>query len=357
MSRQSLPIFLLAFLLLPLPAACGQDEPRPGGLISRSPWVRLEIVFGRLRLTHSRLGQESTANASLPEKGITESLAFSAKTADSSRLRYQYGDKEQSLRVDFEQAASVTLDRVPNGESKLATVRLRQPLSGPMNLAITDGQTTREFAADGLWQLMLAEPELCQQHLCPILQSLRSDWMLQAQTQQIEQALLATASLNRAPDSARMAALVQQLRDPSFARRQDADRQLREMGQSVVSFLSRLDERTLDAEQRTRIRQIRQSLHFHEGDTPTRVAAWLADDKSVWLALLERNHGDNQRRRRQAIGDNPGAFSGVRSGRRRNGTATASAPLASRTGVRSSRAGRRCGRCPAAVIRGRIETA
>jgi hypothetical protein len=290
MSRQSFPIVLFAFLWFPLPTASGQEEPHPGNLISRMPWARLEIVFGRLRLTHCRLGQESTVSANLPEKGIAESLGFSAKTADSARLHYQYADSEQLLRVDFEQAASMTLDRVPNGESKLATVRFRQPLRGPTTLVVEDGRTTREFSADGLWQLMLAEPEVWRQHLSPILQSLRPDWMLEAQSQQIEQALLAASRGNRAPDAVRMAALVQQLRDPSFSRRQDADHQLREMGQAVVSSLNRLDERTLDAEQRSRIRQIKQSLHVYEGDTPARVAAWLVDDRAVWLALLERKN-------------------------------------------------------------------
>ena len=94
MSRQSFPIVLFAFLLLPMPTASGQEEPHPGNLISRMPWARLEIVFGRLRLTHCRLGQESTVSANLPEKGIAESLGFSAKTADSARLRYQYADSD-----------------------------------------------------------------------------------------------------------------------------------------------------------------------------------------------------------------------------------------------------------------------
>lgn len=289
MSRPCFRMILLALVLPVSATTCGQ-EPRPGHLISRTPWTRLEIVLGRLRLTHCRIGQESTVSANLPEKGITESLAFSAKTADSSRLRYQYADGEQMLRVDFEQAASVALDRVPASESKLATVRFRQPLRGPITFVVEEGQRTREFAADGLWQLMLAEPEVCRQHLTPILQSLRPEWMLESQSQQIEQALLATARQNRTSDAVRMTALVQQLRDPAFSRRQDADRQLREMGQNAVSFLNRLDDRTLDAEQRTRIRQIKQSLHVHEGDTPSRVAAWLADDKAVWLALLEREN-------------------------------------------------------------------
>ncbi len=281
----------LAFVLLPVAALCGQEpEPRPGNLISRMPWARLEIVSGRLRLTHCRLGQDATASANLPEQGIAESLRFSAKTSESVQLHYQYADSRQSLRVDFEQAASMALDRVSSGESKLATVRFHQPQRGPATLAVEDGGTTREFNADGLWQLMLAEPDVCRQHLLPILQSLRPEWTLEAQSQQIEQALLAAARRNRAPDAARMTALVQQLCDPSFSRRQDADHQLREMGQAAASFLHRLDERTLDAEQRSRIRQIKQSLHVYDADTPARVAGWLADDRAVWLALMERKN-------------------------------------------------------------------
>lgn len=290
MSRPSMRMILLTAVLFCSQATLAQEGPRPGNLLSRTPWARLEIVLGRLRLTHCRLGQEATVSANVPEKGITESLAFSSKTADSTRLRYQYADNEQSLRVDFEQADSVVLERVPKGPSKLATVRLVQPQRGPITLVVQEGQATREFAADGLWQWMLTEPDLCRQHLSPILQALQSDWILDAQVQQIEQALLATARWNRAPDALRMGALVQQLRDPSFSRRQDADHQLRAMGQNAVSYLNRLDERTLDAEQRTRIRYIKHALHVQDGDTPNRAAAWLADDKTIWLALLERQN-------------------------------------------------------------------
>ena len=288
MSHQRSPLFVSAFILLAAAAAFGQDDSCPGNLLARMPWARLEIVFGRLQLTRCRLGQESQLSANIPEQGITESLAFSAKTADSARLRYEYADREHQLRVEIEQAANVFLEQVSRGDSKSASVRFRQPLHGPLTLVVDDGQTTQEFAADGFWQLILAEPEACRQHLLPVLQVLRSDWMLEAQSQQIEQALLAAIRLHRIPDRSELTALVQQLDDPAFGRRQEADRRLREMGQSVVSFLNRLDERSLNAEQRTRIRRIKQSLHVHDGDTPARVAAWLTDDKSVWLSLLER---------------------------------------------------------------------
>ncbi|MCU0874862.1 MAG: hypothetical protein MUE50_21235 [Pirellulaceae bacterium] len=288
MFRRSLLIALLALVLLPAPQASAQGTSRPGNLLVRMPWGRLEIVLGRLRLTRCRLGHESQISANVPERGIEETLAFSAKTAESARLRYEYSDAQQQLRVEIDQAAQVAVHRLPCGESRLALVRLQQPLRGPLTLVVGDGQNAREFAADGLWQLMLAEPDVCRQHLNPILQSLRSDWMLEEHSQQTEQALLMLARSQRAHDRAKLTALVEQLGDPQFSRRQGADRQLREMGQPVVSFLDRLDERTLNAEQRSRIRQIKQAFRVDDGDTPERVASWLAEDRSVWLSLLER---------------------------------------------------------------------
>ena len=131
MFRRNLLIAMLALVLLPAPQAYAQDASRPGNLLVRMPWARLEIVFGRLRLTRCRLGQESQISANLPEQGIAETLAFSAKTTDSARLRYEYADTEQQLRVDVEQAAQVSVERLPRGESKSARVRLQQPVARP----------------------------------------------------------------------------------------------------------------------------------------------------------------------------------------------------------------------------------
>ena len=88
------------------------------------------------------------------------------------------------------------------------------------------------------------------------------------------------------------------------------------MGQPVVSFLNRLDEGTLNAEQRSRIRQIKQSFHIDDGDTPDRVAAWLSEDKSVWLSLLERKSEATRTTAAEQLGAILGQIAGLRSGGR-----------------------------------------
>jgi hypothetical protein len=276
------------FLVVLLAAACpGEERPAPGNLLARTTWARLEIVFGRLQLTRVRLGQESRLSANKPDAGVEETLSFSARTANSARLRYDYLDERQHLILDVEQPGQVILERRPQEDSDVVAVQFRQPLRGDLTLTVEDGDRPRRFVAESFWHLMLAEPEACRSHLVPLLQSLRTDWLLAPQAQQVEDALFAAAGANRLPDVNRMDRLVKQLNDPKFSRRQAADRELRMLGQTSLAYLSRLDERTLDVEQRTRIREIKRALLVQDGDTPLRVAAWLAADQAIWVALLD----------------------------------------------------------------------
>jgi len=190
--------------------------------------------------------------------------------------------------VDVERSKQVTISRLSRADDHVAAVRYRQPARGNVTLVIEGVDQTREMVAPGFWHLMLAEPDVCRKHLLPVLESIRHNWGLETKTRQLEDALFAVARSGKLPDADRLRQLVRQLRHPKFERRQEADRQLRDMGQSVLAFLERLDEEALDAEQRTRIRRIKQALTVTDGDTPVRVASWLADSSHVWLALLDR---------------------------------------------------------------------
>ena len=289
-------VLLLVFLFLAT-LATAQDLRPPGYLLARTKRARLDVVFGRIRLTKVSLGRQSVQSVSEAETGVEERLSFSAKRANSARLCYQYLDAHQQLLVDIEDVARVTIERLPRGGSDIVAVRLRQPLQGDLVLSVEDDGNSYEVSAETLWHLVLAEPEICNIYLIPILQSLRTDWFLDTQIQQVEAALLTAARRGRLPDTAKMSELVQQLGHPKFSRRQAAHHELRQLGQTAVSFLERLDERSLQVEQRTRVRQIKRSLQLNTGDTPMRVASWLADDKAVWLSLMEH---ENQTKRQLA---------------------------------------------------------
>lgn len=280
---------VLSFASLALAThAFAQEQQTPGNLLGRTTRARLEVVSGRIQLTDVRLGRRAALTSNDPQSNVREQLLFYAESADTARLSYLYADQRQQLIVDVDQSADLTIDQRPCGESGVPTVRLHQPRRGDMILTVEDGDLAREVTGGSIWHLMLTEPKLCNRYLVPILQSLRSDWVLDEQAQRIEAALLAEARRGHLPDTAKMEQLVAQLKHAEFSRRQAADRQLRRMGHAAVGFLDRLDERTLDVEQRTRIRRIRGSLQSNAGDTPARVALWLAEDRAVWLALLQR---------------------------------------------------------------------
>jgi hypothetical protein len=99
---------------------------------------------------------------------------------------------------------------------------------------------------------------------------------------------------------------VDSLGSKKFSDRENAQRELHRAGQAVVPYLKGLDESRLDAEQVARIRAIIAALSVDYEDRVDRVAAWLADDPRVWLALMQRDDPA----RRQAAGEHLGLLLG-----------------------------------------------
>jgi hypothetical protein len=118
---------------------------------------------------------------------------------------------------------------------------------------------------------------------------LRPDWKVATMVARVETSLLAHANEDAMGNNERWAALVKQLGDDRFARREAADRALRAGGPSALAYLRQLDFDHLDAEQQFRIRRIVSAIGGrNDDDLPDEVAAPLAHDPGVWLALLGR---------------------------------------------------------------------
>lgn len=289
MQRRLAWIAVCGTLALGVSPSTAQDRPALGHLVAAAPWSRLDVVLGRIQLVQSRLSQKATLRFDHPESGTHESLTFAADSPTTARLHYDYADHQQRLSVDIVHCDQVSLERQPQNASGLANVRFSQLSRGSLKLVVDAGHGPQEIVADTFWHLLLAEPDLCRTHLLPLLEGLRPGWRLEAKARQVEEALIAAARSASIPDSDHIAKLVQNLRAPDFQSRQVADRELREVGPTALPCLERLDERELDAEQRLRLKQIRQALAGGGEDTPTRVANRLACDPVVWLSLLERN--------------------------------------------------------------------
>ncbi len=165
----------------------------------------------------------------------------------------------------------------------------RQAPGEPVVLKLGTGPGQQVLRAADLWRLAIGHPAECRQHLLPLLDMLRPGSKLADAVAEVETKLLEGAGGEAVAQRARLAVLVRQLGDDSFARREAADRELRAAGHAATVYLRHLDSGRLDAEQRFRIRRILEAAAAQTtDDSPEQAAASLAGDPLVWLALLAR---------------------------------------------------------------------
>lgn len=251
-------------------------------LITRTGWVRLEVVGGRIAVLGHRCGQSRVVQVGEPSQTPYEQLSVQLQT-ESLVIHYEDQHAERQIALDLDDQQRLTLTRT--GSSPTADVKLVQPFQGPLTLTV-GRDAPQTYTAATLWHLALQHPQLCEEAVFPLLETLRPHWRLKEQFIGIQKELLSHAGEDVLAERAQWRKCVTQLDSDDFQDRQDADQQLRSAGQGVVAWLRRLDRRQLSSEQSGRIQDICQGLADLSTDTPTRVTAWLVDDRQAWLALL-----------------------------------------------------------------------
>ena len=142
-------------------------------------------------------------------------------------------------------------------------------------MRITEGLQLRvkdhTYRGDSLWQLWLAEPELCRAELMPLLAVLRPDWQLAQQASVTKQLLGTLAPAQDREHRQRWQSLVNKLAHDRAALREQAYRELFAARPAVLVYLRTLDPDTLDAEQRYHVRHLLSAIQGDE-DTPLSAA-------------------------------------------------------------------------------------
>lgn len=282
---------LIAAVFIPLSApahALTEDLPETPILTNafQTGWLQFGINGGRLTLDGSR-----GVNVATSSGGIKPRERLSVRmTGGDPMVEYELTAADQEMTIEMSSHNRFHLHRKPKDDSKVMPVEIEQPAQGAIVFRIGAKDHQQVYHFPGVWHLVVVEPELAKAHVLPLLRLLQHDWDLSKTAGEIESALVAAATDHVVPDSRRWAQWVAQLGDPQFSKREVADRQLREAGRVVLSFLEQLDRNRLDAEQQFRVRRILAVVAESEGnDTPEQVAAWLAGDTAVWLAMLSRN--------------------------------------------------------------------
>lgn len=293
--------------------ALGADElPEPTSLanVRRHGWLQIRVSSGRLVF----LGSPGVnLNHTGPATGQRRERLSIRVTSGTPVVSYEWRNASQRFSLEVTAERRVQIVREPQTEhGALMPVEFLQAPNEPITLTIGPKDRPRTCQGASLWHLLLAEPAVCRDHVGPLLKILLPEWDFLQLGEQIEGELVRLAESEKPPEQQRWAEWVRQLGDPQFSRREAADRQLREAGRVVATYLERLDPTQLDAEQRYRVRRILQALSESTAEeSPLQVARWLSGDPAVWLALLSRDQPSIRRsahRRLEALLGSPIAF-------------------------------------------------
>jgi hypothetical protein len=283
---------LLAATLIGLASVAAAQPPEDIPLLRQytqcnPPLLRFRIIDGRLTLSCRNLASFQTPRSL--GLGRRESISVGSENGRPT-LKYERTTPNEQFVVNVAVASGkVSLGREPRGKSTFAAVEFQQSLEEKTTLAVGAGNHRRTLRAANFWQLAIQQPKQCRENLFPVLDLLRPDWKIATMVARVETCLLGRAREDATADRARWAALVAQLGDDQFTKREAADRALRAGAASALNYLRELDFDRLDAEQQFRINRIIRKLGGRsEDDSADAVAASLVRDSEIWLALLGR---------------------------------------------------------------------
>ena len=280
-------------MLIPIQSSWSQ-EIHSNDLIQRLNWIRFELVQGRIITRDTRQGQSRSATATNEKKKIREEVTLKI-VGGTPLFQYRYQDPNQTIQIELINNNHLVIKRTPTASADGPSVEVQQPEQGLLEMIVVQGPSSQAYRAKHLWQLMLSHPDPCRKHLYPLLKLLRSDWQLEQWSEQVETNLIRMASYHTHPEYDQLQQLIEELADPAFRIRQSADRQLRALGQPVISYLNQLNTADMTTEQRLRIRRICQSLTTRSGDTPEAVSAWLLSSPRIWFTLMDRPENDTRK--------------------------------------------------------------
>ena len=251
------------------------------------------VVSGRIVATSRQLGGRLSNSSKLGTRA--EQLRIDL-TSLSPSIFYEQQNESFTLTVEIRGGRTVRARLTPVSESDVAQVVFAQSDRQPIELAIGRDGETETFLHDSLWQLILEQPKICEEHLIPILELWRPAWHLMETGREIEAVLYQEAARRRNLQREQWIDLIEQLGSERYSARQAASRKLRRSGPAVLPFLRGLEPSELDAEQWFRVRRLIAGLSAtNQEDSPQRAAVWLASDPKTWIALLSRDDGTRRR--------------------------------------------------------------
>jgi len=255
--------------------------------------LKLSVADGRINTAGSQPRSYSTRNSN--SAGRRESFQLRSING-RPQLLYELSTTKDKLTLSISGNDKVLFKRALTDKGKEDKKRavefeFSQKPGEPVRMTVGgEGEDRKVQTGETLWHLLMRDSEPLEEHVLPLLVMLRPGWRLMELADEAEAKLLVLARAGDLPNHNRWQALLDQLSDDSYARREAADRQLRQGGESALRFLRELDFYSLDAEQQFRVKRMINSMSARTvDDDADEIAARLSGDPAIWLILLSRD--------------------------------------------------------------------
>lgn len=287
----------------PDPSASTPDLIPRLTLLHRNPAAHFHLALGRLQLDRVRyrkgsqtilrpaLGPadaSSQADSSQTSAAmtITETLHVSS-VSGNPMLHYSLSSQDVRITIEADgrgvwRIESNTLQR---GNHRRMIV---QQMPGEPILMRSISDTSEQTLQATTWlHLREAEPAVFAESLEPIVDELLWPYRFGELAETAHRQSLQQSSADAVCD-ATLAAWIDDLRSTDRVTRLAADRQLTNIGISLLPRLASVDESRLDAEQRHRLRKIQAKLRPRGEDDAARLANLIRDDFAYWRLAGQR---------------------------------------------------------------------
>ena len=263
-------------------------------MLIRTRWADIDVCLGQIQTTCIQSAQSRTATSGTPEKGVFENVTIAGDT-DIPSVLYHAEDERKDIDIAVKNGNHVTMTQASH-DPHIPPVSFRQLPEGNIQLQIGRGDALQKYSATNIWHLLLREPEICQQHLLPLLDMLIADHHLMEDANQIEKGLWGKAGQ---PHISReeMRRLVIQMGNEEYDVRKHATDQWDGMGLRALPFLESVNVQTLNRDQSDSVLRVMRTIKERyrknpdvgsQKDTVERALLWLFEDPEVWSIFLQR---------------------------------------------------------------------
>ena len=271
----------------PFPDSVPLTELLQGNASFRMVLGRVALDTKRYRVGQFRFKKNDSVEATADK--CLRTLTIALEYGEPNLVLYRSNDVERWM-----------IEAKGNGRCKIQftnssleyAITWDQPSHGLIELTLESKGHVEKFKVLSLWHLRFEHPEVCSQHVFPMLLKIEPNWNLELLASETESRMVDVLQVEPTVTERAVRELMEEFTSPNAMNRDKAHRRLRSLGLAILTPLMSADIDAMPAEQRMRIERLMNAMRPTTDDTPNRLAAWLAGDYAVCQSIAARMEGE-----------------------------------------------------------------